>query len=252
MAYRDGAVTTLVQAEMLATKIKQEIDSLQSQLDGLQEQLQIANEAIGTLNSSFTTQNWRADVNMNTMTTTGFYWISTGVTNGPSGITSPWAPLAVIARNDTVRQVLLDSTLYQRRYQSGNWEAWRKLKQANKVHYATATTTASSNNSLSALTLNATITTSGNPVFISVTGDGNPAAAGNWGTAVIKRGSTTLRQCTAQSAGGSYNIPFGISYLDVVGAGTYTYTFTWTSNSGTLYLNESGNVQIPQLIVFEI
>ena len=245
MSYRADAPVNLGQLEMAATRIKQELQELEARI-------QAADENIGSLRSAFMSEDWKANVDFNTMTATGFYWISTGATNGPFGITAPWAPLVVVARNDTIRQILLDSTLYQRRYQSGAWGAWYKLKQANKVHYATATTTASSNNSLSSLTLNATITTSGNPVFISVTGDVNPAAAGAWGTAEIKRGSTLLRRQTAQAANNSYNQPFGLSYLDVVGAGTYTYTFTWTCNSGTLYLNESGNQQIPQLIVFEI
>lgn len=100
------------------------------------------------------------------------------------------------------------------------------------------------------------ITTKGRPVFCSITGDINPTTNGAWLNIYLKRiqngQSTTISQQIVQSASNSMNVPFGINYLDIVGEGTYTYEASFTIGSGTINLAESGALQAPNFVVYEI
>ena len=98
------------------------------------------------------------------------------------------------------------------------------------------------------------ITTTGRPIFLLLTGDINPMASeSTWITASITRGSTKLTEQVCQSNASSCNNPFSVSYLDAVGAGSYTYTATIQRGGGTSNLSENGNgTHSPQFIAFEI
>jgi len=68
------------------------------------------------------------------------------------------------------------------------------------------------------------ITTYGNPVLIMCSGDANPSAGGTYGVIQLYRGSTALCQKVQyESSSGNENVPYNISCIDPVSAGTYTY-----------------------------
>lgn len=129
---------------------------------------------------------------------------------------------------------------------------WYGNRMALESNYATARPTASSNNSLTSFDISLSITTKGRPVFIACTGNGNPADGGHWYRITLSRNGATIFNTIGQSGGASWNLPFAINYLDIVGAGTYTYKAEFRNGSGTMYFNEEGNTMIPQLIAFEI
>jgi hypothetical protein len=73
------------------------------------------------------------------------------------------------------------------------------------------------------------ITTSGGPVQITVNGDANPLVNGGWGVLQIYRGSNTSgtalgARVNYESSNSNENIPYSLTFIDNVGAGTYTYT----------------------------
>ena len=85
---------------------------------------------VSDLNSMFRDVAWRSNENLNDLSTTGIYWISTGATNTPRGAgTTGWYPLMVIGNGTTVRQIIATSenTYYTRKYQSGSWSAWEQM-----------------------------------------------------------------------------------------------------------------------------
>ena len=96
------------------------------------------------------------------------------------------------------------------------------------------------------------ITTKGRPVFVSLSGDINPTSNGAWTMIYLYRSGTHLTTHCVQSTGNSVNVPFNITYLDVVSAGTYTYTIRFEVGSGTIDLGENGSLQTPNFTVFEI
>jgi hypothetical protein len=68
------------------------------------------------------------------------------------------------------------------------------------------------------------ITTYGNPVLIICSGDANPLTGGTWGVLQLYRGTTALCQKVQyESSNGNENVPYNISCIDPVPAGTYTY-----------------------------
>ena len=97
-----------------------------------------------------------------------------------------------------------------------------------------------------------TITTKGNPVYICVSGDNNPLTDSSWINIYIYRNGVSLTHQIAESRGSSHNIPFSLSYLDVVGVGTYTYTLEINRGNGSTLLGEDDSIQSPQFIVYEI
>jgi hypothetical protein len=73
------------------------------------------------------------------------------------------------------------------------------------------------------------ITTTGGPVQIIVNGDANPQVNGGWGVLQLYRGSNTSgtalgAKVNFESSAANENVPYSLSFIDNVGAGTYTYT----------------------------
>lgn len=97
-----------------------------------------------------------------------------------------------------------------------------------------------------------TITTTGRPVFIMCTGDMNPTADSAWMQYWILRNGSGITSGTVESHGNSWNIPFSISYLDQVTAGTYTYSIDFKMGNNTANLAEGGAIESPNFIAFEI
>ena len=94
------------------------------------------------LNGTFYDDAWKANADLNNIKANGVYWISSSPTNAPTGLTG--FPLAVIARSDTVRQMIITggNVIWTRTYQSSAWSAWVKqptraevdaVKNASKV-----------------------------------------------------------------------------------------------------------------------
>lgn len=90
-----------------------------------------ATGAITALNNSLANKangnpDWQSGVDLNTMLTSGLYWLSTSLTNCPT----TWCGLLVIGRNDTARQIVFTNdgyTWFYRRFQSNSWSSWARV-----------------------------------------------------------------------------------------------------------------------------
>lgn len=95
------------------------------------------------------------------------------------------------------------------------------------------------------------ITTFGNPVLIMCSGDANPLSDGTWGIIQLYRGTTALCQTIQyESDKANENVPYNISCVDPVPAGTYTYYLKVNNIAGgnTDFGEDSG----PNLILIEL
>ena len=89
----------------------------------------------------------------------------------------------------------------------------------------------------------ATITTSGFPVQITITGDAEPAGAG-WHELQIYRDSTAIGEIFhIETTGGGINMTIAMSVIDTPVAGTYTYSVKMVRSSGmSARYSESGQL----------
>jgi hypothetical protein len=95
------------------------------------------------------------------------------------------------------------------------------------------------------------ITTFGNPVLIMCSGDANPLANNTWGIIQLYRDTTALCQTVQyESSKANENVPYNISCIDPVPAGTYTYYMKVNNMAGgnTDFGEDSG----PNLILIEL
>jgi hypothetical protein len=73
--------------------------------------------------------------------------------------------------------------------------------------------------------LSTSITTSGRPVQIIVSGDANPLSAGGWGILALYRDSTEIgNRVQFESSASNENVPYCLQVIDAPAAGTYTYS----------------------------
>jgi hypothetical protein len=99
--------------------------------------------------------------------------------------------------------------------------------------------------------VSATITTGGNPVQIIATGDANNVTASTWCLLQLYRGTTAVGgQVQAESSAANENIPFGITWVDAVPAGTYTYSLKANNVAGGSF--QFGEATSPVISVVEI
>jgi len=91
----------------------------------------------------------------------------------------------------------------------------------------------------------ATITTSGFPVQITVTGDGEPAGSG-WQRLQIHRDSTPIGQILhIETTGSGQNMTVALSTIDTPVAGTYTYSVKVVGSSGvSVTYTENGQLSM--------
>jgi hypothetical protein len=95
------------------------------------------------------------------------------------------------------------------------------------------------------------ITTTGNPVLIMCSGDANPLTAGTWGIIQLYRNTTALcNQIQYESSSGNENVPYNISCVDPVPAGTYTYYMKVNNMAGGN--TDFGEADGPNLILVEL
>jgi hypothetical protein len=82
--------------------------------------------------------------------------------------------------------------------------------------------------------ISGSITTSGNPVQIMITGDANPVSStGQWCQIQIYRDSSAIGQIIqVESSAQNENIPYCLNVIDTPAAGTYTYSMRMVTNSG--------------------
>jgi hypothetical protein len=99
--------------------------------------------------------------------------------------------------------------------------------------------------------ISGSITTTGNPVKIQVTGDANPQSATGWVRLQLYRGSTAIGNIVqAETAGNNVNVPYCLDFIDTPAAGTYTYSMRTSSGmSGTF---QFGEVDGPTLSIVEL
>ena len=122
---------------------------------------------------------------------------------------------------------------------------------SNYVQSSTGSITILSSATTPANVVNVSITTTGNPVYISCSGDANNVTAGGWCRLRLYRDSTAIGSIVqAEGSGASENSPYSITYIDNPTAGTYTYSMKVASIAGSNFVfGEAGG---PSLSVFEI
>jgi hypothetical protein len=96
------------------------------------------------------------------------------------------------------------------------------------------------------------ITTSGNPVQILVTGDAENTVAGGWIRLQLFRGTTAIgKGINVESSAASENIPYALTVIDTPTAGTYTYSLQTVTAAATGAFN-FGEVDGPVLTAVEL
>ncbi len=108
--------------------------------------------------------------------------------------------------------------------------------------------------SLTSINKELTITTTGNPVMLSVCGDINPVGTTNCHIVVnfYRNGIHIARQLAEGRGQDSYNHAFSLQQLDVVSEGTYVYKCELIRGAGEFQLTENGAMESPQFSIFEI
>lgn len=122
---------------------------------------------------------------------------------------------------------------------------------ANYTQYTQGSKTITTGASFPAIVVSGSITTYGNPVLIMCSGDANPLTNGTWGIIQLYRETTALCQTIQyESDVANENVPYNISCVDPVPAGTYTYYLKVNNMAGgnTEFGEDSG----PNLILIEI
>jgi hypothetical protein len=138
-----------------------------------------------------------------------------------------------------------------------------KISDTGRVSFPAATAQSYGVSNATAVTVNTatpttiasvTITTTGKPVLLVASGDGNPNQAGGWHNLRLYRDSTPIgKLIISENAGGdSANCPFALTHIDTPSAGTYTYTVKAWQGSGSFLYGETGNDQAPTLCVVEL
>lgn len=122
---------------------------------------------------------------------------------------------------------------------------------SNYVQSSTGSITITSGASTPASVVNVTITTTGNPVYVSCSGDANNITAGGWCKLRLYRNGTGIGSIVqAEGSAASENSPYCLTYVDNPPAGTYTYSMQVTGIAGSNF--QFGEVDGPSLSVFEI
>lgn len=122
---------------------------------------------------------------------------------------------------------------------------------SNFVQSSTGSITILSGATTPANVVSVSITTTGNPVFVSCSGDANNASAGGWCIIQLYRGSTAIgKSVQAESSDANENNPYALTCIDNVAAGTYTYSMKVKAIAGSDFT--FGENDGPNLTVFEI
>ncbi len=98
--------------------------------------------------------------------------------------------------------------------------------------------------------ISGSITTTGNPVQIMVTGDANPIGGTGWARLQIFRDGNGIGNIIQVENSSNLNVPYCLNVIDTPSAGTYTYSMRTTdAHAGTF---DFGEVNGPLLTVVEL
>jgi hypothetical protein len=87
--------------------------------------------------------------------------------------------------------------------------------------------------------ISGSITTTGNPVQIMVTGDANPIGGSGWARLQIFRDGNGIGNIIQVENSSNLNVPYCLNVIDTPSAGTYTYSMRTTDNmAGTFDFGE--------------
>jgi hypothetical protein len=87
--------------------------------------------------------------------------------------------------------------------------------------------------------------------MVTTYGDANPTGSGGWAQLQLYRGTTALGAIVqTEGSAGNENNPYGMSYIDNPGAGTWTYFLKANQVSGSNF--QFGEVSGPVITAFEI
>ena len=121
------------------------------------------------------------------------------------------------------------------------------------MNYAQTLATRQTNISASDVTIvSASITTSGKPVQVIVTGDAENTAASGWIILQLFRGSTAIgNKIHVEASEASENVPYCLQVIDVPSAGTHVYALKTVSTAATGAFN-FGETDGPVLSAVEL
>ena len=94
------------------------------------------------------------------------------------------------------------------------------------------------------------ITTTGNPIQIMVTGDANPVNVTSWTRLQIYRDSTPIGNIVQVENSSNLNVPYCLNVIDTPSAGTYTYSMRTVSGISGLF--DFGESTGPTLTAVEL
>ena len=199
------------------------------------------------LNGTFYDDSWKANADLNNFKADGVYWISSSPTNAPTGLT--WFPLAVIAREDTVRQIVISSgnAIHTRAFQSNAWGAWVKQPTRAEIDELNSKTTGT--------------TTNINPESVlTILGGGLGSYAEKYGQVVHFISMVKLTDPNSALADGTviFRLPSGLrpSRISLIEARQFSRTggtvgYGYIKPDGEVYLSQGGISATSSNILFE-
>lgn len=95
-----------------------------------------------------------------------------------------------------------------------------------------------------------TFTSTGNPVFILVTGDVNPTSPGWVIMQIFRDGNAIGKRVQAESITANCNVPYCLQVIDTPPAGTYTYSMQTVTGIGGAW--DFGEQDAPTMTVIEL
>jgi hypothetical protein len=98
--------------------------------------------------------------------------------------------------------------------------------------------------------ISGSITTTGNPVQIMVTGDANPVNVSSWTRLQIFRDETAIGNIVQVENSSNLNVPYCLNVIDTASAGTYTYSMRTVSGISGLF--DFGESMGPTLTMVEL
>jgi len=161
--------------------------------------------------------------------------------------------LATAPSSPTAGDVYYNTT--ENKPYSYNGTAWVLLvpSASGAMNYAQTQATKQTSISADGVTIVSTsITTSGYPVQVMVTGDAENSAVGAWVKLQLYRDSTAIGKIIhVEGSAGSENIPYALTVIDAPSAGTYTYALkTASAVAGGTY--NFGETDGPVLTAIEL
>jgi hypothetical protein len=141
-------------------------------------------------------------------------------------LSSTTSPIILNASAGTSGQVLTSAG-------AGATPTWQSVASGAMNYAQTLGTKQSAISSAGTTIVSVSITTTGYPVQVTVTGDVENSSAGGWVTLQLYRGATAIGNIVhAEGSAGSENSPYALQVVDAPTAGTYTYALKLNSSSG--------------------